>query len=271
MAALECEVCASHPCQCPPHLKKLLGKPGVGRYESQAGLEKPDKCWIRCNPESKLLSCIVCCPENRCRQPRHNNKLAFALMGLTQDAANGNIEPESVGHRLRNVAEGPDANDLYKNGRTGSEMHPMLAEAVWAWEQARRRRTHQQSLRSALASQVGDDGASPVSSRKREAWTPETAEHVAAGKKRRELQRQGFLDAEAAPSGCEMPGGSPGTPVPDEDLVALDLDVVLDELAGMDDSPVDTRGILEEPPKSATQKTDKFKRSSGSAAGTEHS
>ena len=179
------------------------------------------------------------------------------------------LEPESVGHRLRIVAEGPDANDLYKNGRTGSEMHPMLAEAVWTWEQARRRRTHQQSLRSALASQVGDDGTSPASSRKREAWSPETAEHVVAEKKRRELQRQGFQDADAAPLGFQMPGGSPGTSVPDEDLPAFDLDAVLDELAGMDDTPVDTRGILEEPPRSATQKTDRFKRSSGSAAETD--
>ena len=183
-----------------------------------------------------------------------------------KDTASGHIEPESVAHRLRIVAEGPDALELYKNGSTGSEMHPMLAEAVWTWERARCRRTHQQSLRSALASQVGDDGTSPASSRKRKAWSPETTERVVAVKKQRALQRHGFQDADAAPFGCPMPGGPPGSPVPDEALDALNIEEVLDELEETDNNQVDTTGFLTEPPLSATKKAERFKRGSGSAA-----
>ena len=158
-----------------------------------------------------------------------------------KDAASGHIEPELVAHRLRIVAEGPDANDLHKNGSTGSEMHPMLAEAVWTWEQARGLRTRQQSLRSALASQVGNASTSPGSSRKRKAGSPETTERAVAVKKQQELQCQGEQDADAAP----------GLPDPDD----LGIDEVLDVLAKMDDSQGDTRGLLEEAPLSATRRS----------------
>ena len=179
-----------------------------------------------------------------------------------KDAAAGYIEPETVGRRLRIVAEGPKANSLYRNGQSGSEMHPMLAEAVWTWEGTRRRRTHQQSMRSALASQVGDEGTSPTSSRKREAWSQETTQQVVSAKKQRVLERHGHQGDVVAPFGCQMPGGPLGSPLQDEDMDPLDIETVLDEMIEMDEDEglLDTSGLLEQPPDSATTKADKFRR-----------
>ena len=159
---------------------------------------------------------------------------------------------------MRIVAEGPKANSLYRNGQSGSEMHPMLAEAVWTWEQARCRRTRQQSLEAALASQVGVEGTSPTSSRKREKWSQETTLQDVSGKKQRVQERHGHQGDDVAPVGCQMPGGPLGNPLQDEDMDALDIDDVLVEMEGMDDNEgmVDTSGLLEVPPNSAAKKTD---------------
>lgn len=62
----------------------MLGRPEVAKYKSQAALEKPDKCWVRYDPESECLSCFVCCPRNRCRLPRHNNKLASGTLAYNR-------------------------------------------------------------------------------------------------------------------------------------------------------------------------------------------
>ena len=166
---------------------------------------------------------------------------------------------------MRIVAEGVKANALYKNGLSGSQMHPMLAEAIFTWEGLRRRRTHQQGLRSALASQVGDDGTSPTSSRKkRQGWSPETTHQVVLAKKQRVLERHDHQEEVVAPFGAQMPGGPPCTPLQDEDMPALDTNDILEEMEEMDeeDGGLDTSGILEEPPDSVKLKTEKFKRTS---------
>ena len=163
---------------------------------------------------------------------------------------------------MRIVAEGPKANSLYRNGQSGSEMHPMLAEAVWTWQQARCRRTRKQSLRSALASQVGDEGTSPTSSRKRKKWSQETTLQVVSAKKKRVRERHGHEGDDVAPFGCQMPGGPLGNPLEDEDMDALDINKILEEMEEMDEDEgiLDTSGMLEVPPNTATMKADKFRR-----------
>ena len=76
----------------------MLRRPDVAKYKSQAALEKPDKCWARYNPESECLSCFVCNKQNRCRWPRHNNKLAFSTLVYSESLTKNTFQNHAASY-----------------------------------------------------------------------------------------------------------------------------------------------------------------------------